>query len=372
MPPRKSQKPPPREWTPWELRPERQFLRTLTSAYYDWQEWELGAKLRGIKRLDRATRHEVLEAAERGDDVTLEPRERGPKPGHLPPVELTATQLAMIDELASSAENITHRYSTAIAKALPAFGEAWDWLNRIHGIGPIMAGYLLSQADPYRSHTPSALWKFAALHVVPTADGRGRAWHPEPGKRNESNAMARAKMIGVLGPGLIKAGIRHPQKIRNEEGGGGEAKIKKLLEEGWEEVQTLIGPRLVRGAYTRRYFEYRYRLHTRPDRDTNWGYLACSACTREYTKAGVPVVIPLAMRRSDEGVWSCPGCGAGEDKGKRTGQEKHMTDAAVRYMVKMFLLDFWKVLRAMEGLPVLESYHERQRGYAHHERQAQA
>lgn len=43
----------------------------------------------------------------------------------------------------------------------------------------------------------------------------------------------------------------------------------------------------------------------------------------------------------------------------------HRNNAAKRYMIKMFLLDLWKEWRAIEGLPVGESYAEAKLGLRH-------
>ena len=39
--------------------------------------------------------------------------------------------------------------------------------------------------------------------------------------------------------------------------------------------------------------------------------------------------------------------------------------AALRYMIKIFLVDLWSKWREIEGLPVTPTYNEARRGYAH-------
>jgi hypothetical protein len=41
--------------------------------------------------------------------------------------------------------------------------------------------------------------------------------------------------------------------------------------------------------------------------------------------------------------------------------------ASQRYMVKQFIADFWRAWRELEGLPVVERYHEAVLGHKHHE-----
>lgn len=57
---------------------------------------------------------------------------------------------------------------------------------------------------------------------------------------------------------------------------------------------------------------------------------------------------------------------AAQDAGEKEAHKKHRHDMAVRYMVKMFLLDLWKEWRKIEGLPVGESYAEAKLGLRHH------
>ena len=368
MPARKasSVKAPERVWTPWDRNPTREFLRTLTAAYYDWQHWAISAKLRGVRRATRALGAETIAAFEQGEtapDEAYTPRERGPKPGHLPPVELTESQLRVVDTLAVRAEALTADYVESIKAVLPSFGTTWEWLDAQDGIGPVMGGFLLAHLDPYKADRPSSYWKFFGLDVVPGADGRGHSPHPEKGKKNPYNAMGRAKMLGVLGPGILKACVRNPEKVKADDKRGLSKVevLQKKAAEGWFPIDTLIGPRLVRGPYAKAYFDYRWYLHTRGDRDTNWGYAACAddACAQIRFIAGKEVTIPRKM--GDDG--HCEKCGG--TAVVRAGADKHMTNAAVRRMVKFFLADLWKVMREAEGLPVVPTYHERERGYAH-------
>jgi hypothetical protein len=53
---------------------------------------------------------------------------------------------------------------------------------------------------------------------------------------------------------------------------------------------------------------------------------------------------------------------ASEGWGKSDG---HRHQAAMRFMIKMLLLDIWKKWRASEGLPVRPSYHEEKLGHVH-------
>ncbi len=171
----------PREWTPWEKRPERQFLRTLVGAYYDWQRWEISARLRGVQRLTRAEREDLERRVILGEEPDEAPEPRRRAAGKISPVELTPQQLLKMDGLADNADKTLAFYLKEIEATLPLFGDHWAWLKAQVGIGPVMGGFILSQFDPHRARTPSSYWKFAGLHVVPGADGRGHSPHPVKG-----------------------------------------------------------------------------------------------------------------------------------------------------------------------------------------------
>lgn len=91
------------------------------------------------------------------------------------------------------------------------------YLDKVRGIGPAMAGVLLSEIDIAKAHYPSSLWKYAGLDVG--ADGKGRSRKAEhlvkveyvnrDGEEAERNSITfnpflKTKLIGVLAPSFIK------------------------------------------------------------------------------------------------------------------------------------------------------------------------
>lgn len=342
---------PDRAWTPWELRPERQYLRTLCGAYYDWQRWEISARLRGVQRLKRATRDDLLAIVE----GRVEPPEPPPEPRKrrgrsIAPVDLTPAQLLCIDALADQADTTLEGYLKEIREVLPSFGAHWTWLDAQHGIGPVMGGFLLANFDPHRADRPSGYWKFAGLHVVPGEGGLGRAPHPERGQKNEYAKGVRVKLLGVLAPSIMKAAVRKPPDA------DADTTEQDLINAGWWAIDTHLGKRYVRSPYSQAYFQYRWRIGTDPTK--KWGHDACARCTKEMAKGGTRVTIQVPMENG-----KCPKCKSTE--AVTAGADGHMATAALRYLAKMFLLDFWKEQRRIEGLVVVPSYHEAMRGYPH-------
>lgn len=93
-------------------------------------------------------------------------------------------------------------------KYLGASVDIWDWLIGIKGIGPAMAGVIISEIqDPARFDTVSKLWAFSGLHVkIDEATGIGRAPRLQRGVKANWSTFFRTKLVGVLGPSFLKTG----------------------------------------------------------------------------------------------------------------------------------------------------------------------
>lgn len=163
------------------------------------------------------------------------------------------------------------------------------FLEGVKGIGPALAGVIISEIDITKARYPSSLWKYAGLDVA--ADGAGRSKRKEhlidveyENKEGEPaikkgitfNPFLKTKLIGVLGPSFIKQGSP-----------------------GYRDI----------------YDAYKHRLESHP-------------VHREKSKG-------------------------------------HRHNMAIRYMVKMFLIDLHAVWRELEGLLAVEPYHVAKLGHKH-------
>lgn len=94
-----------------------------------------------------------------------------------------------------------------------------DFLQDVKGVGPAMAGVLISEIDIERCKYPSSLWKYAGLDVA--EDGQGRSKKKEhlvsshyTNKEGEDaiklgitfNPWLKTKLIGVLASSFLRAG----------------------------------------------------------------------------------------------------------------------------------------------------------------------
>lgn len=101
-----------------------------------------------------------------------------------------------------------------------------DFMLGIKGIGPAMAGVIISEIDIHKAKYPSSLWAYAGLDVAP--DGQGRSRHKEhlvecaytdkdgnPATRVgiTFNPFLKTKLMGVLTGCLIRAGNEKYCKI---------------------------------------------------------------------------------------------------------------------------------------------------------------
>lgn len=164
-----------------------------------------------------------------------------------------------------------------------------QFLDGVKGIGPAMAGVIISEIDIHKAEYPSSLWAYAGLDVA--ADGAGRSRRKEHQvdieyEDSEGNSATRkgitfnpflkTKLIGVLGASFLKQS---------------------------------------EGEYRQIYLDYKNRLENHP---------------KHIEKS----------------------------KG-------HRHNMAVRYMVKIFLINLHRVWRELEGLTVTVPYHEAKLGLKH-------
>lgn len=201
--------------------------------------------------------------------------------------------------------------------------------SRFKGVGPTMAGVILSEFDITKEDTPSKMWAFAGLapvkahrckecHAVVDPDEEGVFHHRKerprkalPGKGGEAEAPAKKWKACSLAKVPLNADqvyasgeAMHPKK--------GE----KLPYNSWLRTKLVgvLAPVLLKcgSSWKKFYDDYKHRKQSE-----GWG-------------------------RSDA----------------------HRHQAAMRYMIKMLLLEIWREWRAHEGLPVRPSYQEE---YLHHQ-----
>ncbi len=94
-----------------------------------------------------------------------------------------------------------------------------QYLKKVKGIGPAMAGVILSEIDITKAKYPSSLWKYAGLDVAANGAGRSRKkehlidtdYIDKDGKTATKkgitfNPFLKTKLTGVLAGSFLKAG----------------------------------------------------------------------------------------------------------------------------------------------------------------------
>ena len=200
------------------------------------------------------------------------------------------TELCLVDNyLQLETQEKTH--FRRLAGALMEHPIYTDYLAGVRGIGPAMAGVIISEIDITQAEYPSSLWKYAGLDVA--SDGQGRSRRKEhlvkkeyvnkKGKTEERNSITfnpflKTKLTGVLGASFIK---QPADKCK----------------------------------YREIYDGYKHRLENMD---------------------------------------------AHQEKSKG-----HRHNMAVRYMIKIFLVDLYNAWRPLEGLAVAPTYSEAKLGKTH-------
>jgi len=129
----------------------------------------------------------------------------------------TYTELCLIAEYVElEAQEKKHfRRLTSVLEDFPIYNE---FLEPTKGIGPAMAGVLISEINIHKARHPSSLWKYAGLDCAPDGQGRSRrAEHlvkreyvnkdGEAAERNSItfNPWLKTKILGVCAGSFLKA-----------------------------------------------------------------------------------------------------------------------------------------------------------------------
>lgn len=186
-----------------------------------------------------------------------------------------------------------------------------EWLEHQRGCGPTISGVIISEIDITKAPTISALWSFCGMAVDTET---GKAVRMKRGEKAAFNPWLKSKLIKVLGDCLIKANspwrkFYDDYKHRKQNTfvdecmlckGTGVFKAKKPVSESNEETG-----------------------------DNSESEIKPNVCS------------------------NCNGTGGPAPWGQ---SNKHRHNAAIRYMVKMFLQEMWIKWRELEGVPVTEPY----------------
>lgn len=147
------------------------------------------------------------------DGVTTLPRQSSFKGDE---VISSYTELVLVDQYLSLEQQEDKQFSRLknVLKDFPIYNE---FLEGIYGVGPAMAGVIVSEINIHAAQYPSSLWKYAGLDVA--GDGKGRSRKKEHLEESEYinkdgetatkmgitfNPFLKTKLVGVLGSSFLK------------------------------------------------------------------------------------------------------------------------------------------------------------------------
>ena len=219
----------------------------------------------------------------------------------------THTELTLVDQYVrlEKQERLQFSQMTGTLDLIPIYT---DYLEDELGIGPAMAAVLITSFNIYIARHPSQMWAYAGLDVAP--DGTARSWRAEH--------LVDREYTDKDGKKKIRKSTKYNPWLRTKLLG---ALAPSFFKQGsrWKTV----------------YDNYKHRLETDPKR--------IKITVTEWKK----------KFNADEDVsqfWT-PG---------------RIHRASTRYAIKMFLVDFWRTWRELEGLPTEGgSYHEGVLGHRH-------
>jgi hypothetical protein len=255
----------------------------------------------------------------------------------------------------------------AILNEYPIYTE---FLEGVKGVGPAMAGVIISEIDITKDRYPSSIWRYAGLDVVGTwklEDVGFVSGDREAAKLwvDEGNVPDSRPLVGNVDPDRVtftqegpalavlfaELGFTVCGQYQWEDRGGRSRRKAHLVEYEYTnakgEPATRVGVtfnpflktklmgvlsgsflKVKDSPYAKAYYEYKHRMEN-------------------HTKYGI-------ARDKDK-----------DEKGHAVTSKGRRHNMALRYMVKRFLVDLYKAWRALEGLPVAPEYSEAKLGHTH-------
>lgn len=307
---------------------ERELLRTLVFSCYDLQELRIQMGLRLCANFrsklspttgpvaDEELDEDALKVIDQlktsftrlTDGVAKNRTLPSQKGFHGDELITTYTELVLVSQYINIERNERQQFShlEGVLNEIPIYT---TYLQHVRGVGPAMAAVLIAYLDPYKAEHPSAFWAYIGIDVAD--DGRGRS------KRAEHLVdRTYTKADGTEG---TKKSVTYQPWLKARLLGVLAGSFMRVGENPWRDV----------------YNGYKHRLLTDPERNR--------VTLAEYKRAHK----------------------AGEDT-TQMWPPLRIHRAALRYMIKQFVLDLWREWRKLEGLEVGPTYAEAKLGQAPH------
>lgn len=396
---------------------DREILRIMTFSAYDLQMIRMQMGLRLTANFRNKLKRELAEAEEDGIDVGEEDHEKE---------DLSPAALKLIDELKASHKRLTDAVAKShrllpkrngfvgdgiiseftelvlvdqyvriekdeknqfaqLEAALEPMSIYQEFLEKQRGIGPAMAAVLVSYFDPAKAPRISNFWAYAGLDVVESRvfvtncsgeestqeidrlslDDIGMNFVVGEPMPNAKDGMSEGKSLddlisaGIVG---IYSTVGRGRSRRAEHlidrpyitKDGKEATRKSVTYNPWLKSRLLgaLAASFIKTTgcpWKEVYYNYKNRIMN----DRNRIKLDSTLYKKAYRK-----IVTEGESMEIGGVVV--------DDITRLWPPLRIHRAALRYMIKMFLIDFWVAWRKCEGLEVSPTYHEAILGHKHH------
>lgn len=135
------------------------------------------------------------------------------------------TELVLISQY-MDLEKAEKKHFKLLERVLQEYPIFTEFLDKVVGIGPAMAGVIISEIDIKKARHASSIWKYAGLDVAPNGRGRSKkAEHlidfaytdkdgnPATRKSITFNPFLKTKLMGVLAASFLRAGENKYSKI---------------------------------------------------------------------------------------------------------------------------------------------------------------
>lgn len=254
----------------------------------------------------------------------------------------TYTELCLLAQYIGLEKSETEHFSR-LGKVLTEFAIWNEFLLDVKGVGPAMAGVIVSEFDIHKARYPSSMWAYAGLDCVTWWQRIETFIEVDNIPERFASPPPNARMSDVGDVFLL---INNDQSVaRYQAASSGRSKKKEHLREVQyadkdgkpatrvgitfnpflkTKLVGVLGASFLRAGdspYAKIYYDYKHRMES-------------------HAKYGV---------HNDKKK---------DDEGHIVTSKLRRHNMAIRYMIKMFLIDLYKAWRELEGLEVAPPYSE--------------
>jgi hypothetical protein len=252
-----------------------------------------------------------------------------------------------------------------IARLLKGVPIYETWLKDQKGIGPTMAGVLLSEINIENCNTASQLWSFCGVGLKD-----GKIQRRVKGQKANYNPWLKSKVLKVIGDCLLRANspwrsfydnYKHRKQNTILEvcvccNGSGRMKVEEEKPKGHGQPSATSEPPRNQGqpkSSSEPSQNGQPREYSEPSQSGHPGVEG------EPRTLGQPNVAGEPKKERTAKCFNCNGTGGPAPWGR---SDAHRHQASIRFMCKQFLLELWRQWRTIEGLEVRPSYFEQYLG----------